>query len=83
MQTGNVSKSLHTTEYKAFCRFLQSAREHAGLTQAALATAIGKPQSFVSKAENGERRLDVLEFVAICRALGVNPSKLLKRLQDK
>jgi transcriptional regulator with XRE-family HTH domain len=45
------------------------ARKSAGLTQAEVAGRLQKPQSFVAKYENGERRLDVLEFVAVCRAI--------------
>jgi hypothetical protein len=42
--------------------------------------AAGKPQSFVAKYEGGERRIDVVEFVTICRALEVDPMRLLKAL---
>jgi transcriptional regulator with XRE-family HTH domain len=45
-----------------------------------LAKRLHKSQSFVAKYEGGERRIDVVEFVAICRAIGVNPAKLLKAL---
>ena len=51
-------------------------REHQGLTQAELAKRLGKHQSFVSKYESGERRLDVVEFVAVCEALGVEAMAL-------
>ena len=49
------------------------ARRQAGLTQQHLASRLNKHQSFVSKFERRERRLDVLEFVTICRALNVDP----------
>jgi len=52
------------------------ARKAAGLTQHALARRLKKPQSFVAKYEGGERRLDVVEFVTIARALGADPLKL-------
>ena len=64
-------KSLHTPAYAAFRRLLVDAREQKGLTQAELAKRLDKPQSFVSKYENGERRLDVVELVSVCAALGV------------
>jgi transcriptional regulator with XRE-family HTH domain len=52
-------------------------RKAAGLTQHALARLLKKPQSFVAKYEGGERRLDVVEFVTIARALDADPIKLL------
>lgn len=52
------------------------ARERQGLTQAELASRLGKPQSFVSKYESGERRLDVVEFVSVCDALGMEAAAL-------
>jgi transcriptional regulator with XRE-family HTH domain len=56
------------------------ARKDAGLTQHELAKRLRRPQSFVAKYEGGERRIDVVEFVTICRAIGANPAKLLKAL---
>ena len=53
------------------------ARKAAGMTQHALARLLKKPQSFVAKYEGGERRLDIVEFVAIARALGADPLRLM------
>lgn len=55
-----------------------AARKSAGLTQHALARRLGRPQSFVAKYEGGERRLDIVEFVAIIRAIGGDPVRLLR-----
>lgn len=52
------------------------------MTQRDVAAALGKPPSFVAKIEVGERRLDVLEFIAICRAAGVNPAELLTSIDE-
>ncbi len=71
--------SLHSPEYACFREMLVAARRVAGQTQAQLAAALGRPQSFVSKFESGERRLDVPEFVAIANALGIDPLVLLRR----
>ena len=57
------------------------ARKTADLTQHELAKRLHKPQSFVAKYEGGERRIDVMEFVTICRAIGADSSKLLKSLK--
>ena len=59
---------------------LIAARKEARMSQADLAAKLGRPQSFVSKYERGERRLDVIEFLAVVEALGIHPGKLLDRL---
>jgi transcriptional regulator with XRE-family HTH domain len=56
--------SVYTQRYQKLLERLQSARREAGLTQIAVAHAFGKPQSFVSKCESGERRIDVVELGA-------------------
>lgn len=71
-------KSLHTPAYATFRRLMVEARERMGLTQAELAKRLDKPQSFVSKYESGERRLDVVEFVFVCSALGVEAAMLFE-----
>ena len=57
------------------------AREDAGLTQVDVARKLGRPQSFVSKYERGERRLDLVEFLEVAGALRMNPVSFLRRLQ--
>ena len=57
---------------------LVRARKTAGIPQAALAEMLGRPQSFVAKYEGRERRLDVAEYIAIARALGADPYRLLR-----
>lgn len=56
---------------------LIDARRRAGLTQSALAARLARPQSFVSKYERGERRLDVIEFLEVSEALGVRAESFL------
>lgn len=51
---------------------LREMREDAGLTQVQLAERLGKPQSYISKAESGDRNLDLLEVRDFCRACGKN-----------
>jgi transcriptional regulator with XRE-family HTH domain len=72
-----IDKSVHSPDQAAFCELLVGARKAAGLTQHALAVRLKKPQSFVAKYEGGERRIDVVEFVAIARALDADPIKLM------
>jgi transcriptional regulator with XRE-family HTH domain len=80
MAPRGIGKSVHSTDQAVFCRLMIKARKAAGLTQHALARRLKKPQSFVAKYEGGERRLDVIEFVAISRAIGADPVKILRAL---
>lgn len=66
--------------YDQFYRALIDARQTNNLTQQEVASRLGKPQSYVSKYESGERRLDVVEFLDACDALGVKPMSILKSL---
>jgi len=61
----------HSAEYVAFRKRLKKAREKAGLSQAEAARRLGKPQSFVSKCESGERRVDFVELKTFARLYGV------------
>jgi transcriptional regulator with XRE-family HTH domain len=74
------AKSLRSLQHRALCALLVAARRKADLTQTELAERINKPQSFVAKYEGGERRLDVIEFLAVARALGADPQHILRDL---
>jgi transcriptional regulator with XRE-family HTH domain len=65
--------------YKKFRELMVDARKTAGLTQAELSLKLKRPQSFVSKYERGERRLDVVEFADVAKALDVDPAKFLAK----
>lgn len=80
MYGARVSRPIHSSRYKELRDLLSSARLGAALTQAELAARLKRPQSFVSKYETGERQLDVLEFVDVCKALGVSPATIVKTL---
>lgn len=77
------AKSLRSTEHRALCGLLVAARRKAGLNQAEVAERLGKPQSFVAKYEGGERRLDVVEFLAVSAAIGADPRRILRDLMKK
>ena len=70
-------KSVHSEPYSVFAALLVGARKGAGMRQIELAQKLNKPQSFVSKFECGERRLDVIEFLVIMDALGADPLAIL------
>ena len=73
-------KSLRSREHQQLCRGIAQARENAGLTQRELAIRLKRAHSFVGKIESGERRLDVVEFVEIARALKLDAAELLSRI---
>lgn len=80
LRARNIGKSVHSPGQAVLCELLIEARDRAGLTQQQLAKRLGKHQSFIAKYEGGERRLDVLEFVTIARAIGADPIRLLRAL---
>ena len=73
-------KTLRSPEHRALCALLVAARRKAGLNQTELAKRLGRPQSFIAKLEGGERRLDVVEFLAVTRAIGADPLRILRAL---
>jgi transcriptional regulator with XRE-family HTH domain len=82
-----MEKSIYTAEYAVFLRLLRETREAASFTQVQLAKRIRQSQSFVSKVEVGERRLDVIQLRTILHALGTSlpafVSDLEERLKEK
>ena len=75
-----MTKSAFTERYQTFISLLVSARQKQGLTQRDLAIKLNKVHSFVAKYEQGERRLDVIEFLDIATALKVDPFRIIKKL---
>ncbi len=78
-----MGRSVHTPAYKALLETLIEAREAAGLTQVELAARLETTQSFISKCERGERRLDVVEFVEFVKAMGREPTGLRRKFLDR
>lgn len=81
-----MTSTLHNPDYRTFVEHLVRLRLREGMTQVELAHLLQKPQSFVSKVERFERRIDPAEFHSIALALGVDPvaefaeiAKLLER----
>ncbi|WP_085375592.1 helix-turn-helix domain-containing protein [Magnetospirillum sp. ME-1] len=67
--------------YRAVVDGLIKARKVRGLTQAEVAVAMRTDQSQVSKLERSERRLDIIDFVRYCRAIGVEPADFLRDIR--
>jgi transcriptional regulator with XRE-family HTH domain len=69
-------------EYAVLARVLRNVRSDSGLTQVEVAEKIGVAQSFVSKYESGERRLDFLELREVAIALNVSPTALIAQVES-
>jgi transcriptional regulator with XRE-family HTH domain len=72
---------MFTEKYERFRERLVAGRKAKDLTQMQVAERLGKPQSFVSKYERGERRLDLVEFLEVARAIGMDPKDLIDQLE--
>nr|WP_090571472.1 helix-turn-helix transcriptional regulator [Belnapia rosea] len=75
-----MPRSRHSPRRVRLQELLAKERRSMGLTQTELAERLDRPQSFVSKYETGERRLDVIEFLEVALILQLNPGKLLAEL---
>lgn len=75
-----MPRSIHNDDYHALTAILTEARRKAGLTQQVVADRLGKPQSYVAKIEGNERRIDVVEFAALAKAMGIDPAALFSTL---
>lgn len=71
-----MPKTIFGGDHRHLVAVLTEARRQSGLTQAELAQRVGKDQTFVSIVERGQRRVDVLEFVDLARAMGRDPLDL-------
>jgi transcriptional regulator with XRE-family HTH domain len=80
MASTTLRKTLRSRGHRTLIDVLVAAREEAGLTQRGLAALIKRPHSLVGRMESGERRIDVIEFIEIARALEVDPLQLFAKL---
>lgn len=78
-----MPNALHSQNYQIFREMLVNERLKIGLTQLQVAGAINKPQSYVSKYERGERRLDFAEFVEIALFLELDTNHFVKEYMKK
>lgn len=76
-----MEKSIHSAQYASFLRTLRALRKRANVTQAELARRVGETQSFVSKCERGERRIDIVELRTFCKAIGVSLGEFLEAFE--
>jgi transcriptional regulator with XRE-family HTH domain len=78
-----VTRATFTEKAERFRKLLVAAREESGLTQVQVAERLRKPQSYVSKIERGERRLDIIEFFELAEILKIDPIEFVQTLQRK
>lgn len=71
-----------TDPYRGLLRLLKEARKSANLNQSDVANRLGKPQSYVSKYERGERRIDIVELLLIIHAIGADPMRIVGKVQE-
>ncbi|MEA2975903.1 MAG: hypothetical protein QOF19_1423 [Alphaproteobacteria bacterium] len=76
-----MNKSIHTERQKRLMELLRTTREKQDITQIQLARRLGKYKTYVSKYETGEHQLDVVEFLAVAEALGLDPGKVLAKVR--
>lgn len=74
-----MAKTIHSDGHRRLRETMKAARQDADQTQAEVAGRLGEHQSFVAKYEGGERRIDVVEFVRIAEAIGIDPTELFAR----
>ena len=77
-----MTKSVFTDRYRLFLQLLIQARREKNVTQVQLAQMLNKPQSYVSKYESGERRLDVVEFLDIADRLELDAAEFIRRISS-
>jgi transcriptional regulator with XRE-family HTH domain len=76
-----LEKTVFTTDYATLLRLLREIRAEKGMTQIQLAQRLKETQSWVSKCERGEHRLDVLELKAFCAGLDMTLTGFIERLE--
>ncbi|HXD29514.1 MAG TPA: helix-turn-helix transcriptional regulator [Pyrinomonadaceae bacterium] len=77
-----MKKNILLDQQKKLLVLLRSVRVDAGLTQSDLATRLARDQTFVSKYESGERRLDILELREVCQAIGTDFVMFIRKLDQ-
>lgn len=75
-----MARSLHTAAHRELVSKVIALRKSAGLTQRDLAARLGREQNFVGRIETGQRRIDLIEWVMICRACDADPAAEVVRL---
>jgi transcriptional regulator with XRE-family HTH domain len=78
-----MRKTLYQRENLAMLSLLRAERERLGHLQTDISRTLGKPQSYISKIERGERRVDVIELRKICQAMGCDLRQFVDLLEQR
>jgi transcriptional regulator with XRE-family HTH domain len=78
-----LDKTLGSKRHRALIELIIRRREAIGMTQTEFARRLGEYQSFVGRLESGQRRVDIVEFVAIAEVLGFDPAKAISGLKKQ
>jgi transcriptional regulator with XRE-family HTH domain len=76
-------KTFNRKEYKILIELLYQVRINSGLRQSDIAERLNMPQSYISKIESGERRIDIIELLDICKALNIDFKDFLIKFSNK
>lgn len=77
-----MGKSIFSDDYMLFLQLVRNARKRSGLTQEDVANRLGKTQSFISKCERGERRLDIVDVRDFCKAIGLTLPEFVGEFEE-
>lgn len=81
MRMLELPRDLRQPRYARLRELMIEARKAAGLSQAAVAAKLGRPQSYIADIERNERRIDVIEFLALSEAIGFDPTGVLEEVR--
>jgi transcriptional regulator with XRE-family HTH domain len=79
----NRTASLHDDAYALFIEALIDRRRDSGMSQQAVADALGWNQSIIAKIENVQRRLDIIELIRIANVIGFDPARLVREMHQQ
>ena len=77
-----MPRDLNSPRYQALRKLIRAERKQRGLSQAQVAKILGRPQSYVADFERRERRIDVVEYLALAQAIGFDPLNLLAEVMN-
>ncbi|ODT85948.1 helix-turn-helix transcriptional regulator [Phenylobacterium sp. SCN 70-31] len=78
-----MPKTIFGGDHQHLVEVLIETRKSAGLTQVELSQRIGRDQTFISLIERGQRRVDVIEFIGMAKAMGMSPTDLFAEVVSR
>ena len=78
-----MTRDLNSPRYRALRELIRSARKERGMSQVQVAKVMGRPQSYIADFERRERRIDVVEYLALAEAIGFDPAAVLAEVMKR